>query len=79
MAPKSEARWQALASDLDMDKLKGVLTEADKGVRLAAAKDFNGQIDETSSVIDVAMAMAKAWPDGLDVVGDVLAASQTQP
>lgn len=76
VAPKSEARWQALASDLDMETLKGVLREADKGVHLSSAKDFKGRIDETSSVIDVAMAMAKAWPEGLDTVGEVLAASQ---
>jgi len=76
VAPKSEARWQALASDLEMDKLKGVLIEAEKGVRFAAVSDFTGDVDETSSVIDVAMAMAKAWPNGLDVVGEVLALSQ---
>jgi len=76
VAPKSEARWQALASDLDMETLKGVLREADKGVHLSSAKDFKARIDETSSVIDVAMAMAKAWPEGLDAVGEVLAASQ---
>jgi hypothetical protein len=76
VAPKSEARWQALASDLEMETLKGVLTEADKGVRLSAAKDFGEQVDETAAVIDVAMAMAKAWPNGLDAVGNVLAESQ---
>jgi hypothetical protein len=76
IAAKSEARWQALASDLEMDMLKGVLSDADKGVRLSPAKDFKGQIDETSAVIDVAMAMVKAWPEGLDVVGEVLVASQ---
>ena len=30
---------------------------------------------ETSATIDVAMAMAKAWPDGLDAVVDVLVAT----
>jgi putative DNA methylase len=75
VAPKSEARWQALAADLTMDELKGVLSEADKGVRLAPAKDWKGIVTETSSVIDVAMAMAKSWADGLDEVGRVLAAA----
>jgi adenine-specific DNA methylase len=76
VAPKSEARWQALASDLDVETLKGVLTEPERGVRLAYGAEFKGSIDETSAVIDVAMAMASAWPDGLDSVGEVLAASQ---
>jgi hypothetical protein len=76
VAPKSEARWQALASDLEVETLKGVLNEPDRGVRLALGSEFKGVIDETSAVIDVAMAMAQAWPEGLDAVGEVLAASQ---
>ena len=72
VAPKSEARWQALAADLSSDELKGVLQEADKGVRLGYAKDWKGTPSETSSTIDVAMAMAKAWPEGLDTVAEVL-------
>jgi putative DNA methylase len=75
VAPKSEARWQALAADLSSDELKGVLEEADKGVRLGYAKDWKGTPTETSATIDVAMAMAKAWPDGLDAVADVLVAT----
>jgi putative DNA methylase len=75
VAPKSEARWQALAADLTMDELRGVLSEADKGVCLAPAKDWKGTVTGTSSVIDVAMAMAKSWADGLDEVGRVLAAA----
>lgn len=75
VAAKSEARWQALAADLTLEDLKGVLSEVDKGVRLAPAKDWKGVVSETSSVIDVAMAMAQAWPGGLDDVAAVLAAS----
>jgi putative DNA methylase len=75
VAPKSEARWQALAADLTMDELKGVLSEASKGVRFAPAKDWKGIVSPTSSVIDVAMAMATAWADGLDEVAQVLAAA----
>lgn len=72
VAPKSEARWQALAADLTMDDLKGVLAEADKGVRLAPAAGWKGTVEPTSSVIDVAMAMARAWTNGLDEVAQVL-------
>lgn len=74
-AAKSEARWQALAADLTMDELKGVLSDADKGVRFAPAMSWKGTVSSTSSVIDVAMAMAKAWADGLDEVAQVLAAA----
>ncbi len=59
-----------------MEELKGVLSEADKGVRLAPAKDWKGNVAATSSVIDVAMAMAKAWPNGLDEVAQVLVAAE---
>lgn len=76
IAPKSEARWEALSSDLEMSSLRGVLTDADKGVRFSHAKEFDSPIDDQTSVIDVALAMAKAWPNGLDEVGQELAASQ---
>jgi putative DNA methylase len=75
IAPKSEARWQALAADLTMDELKGVLSEADKGVRFAPSKEWKGTVSPTSSVIDVAMAMANSWASGLDGVAQVLAAA----
>jgi putative DNA methylase len=75
-AAKSEARWQALAADLEVAMLRGVLTEVSKGVRLSTAAEFNGHISEASSVIDVALALAKAWPEGLDAVGEILVASQ---
>lgn len=76
VAAKSEARWQALAADLEMESLRGVLTDVSKGVRLSTAAEFKARIDETSSVIDVAFALAKAWPEGLDAVGEVLLVSQ---
>jgi putative DNA methylase len=75
VAAKSEARWQALAADLSSDELKGVLEEADKGVRLGYAKNWKGTPSDTSATIDVAMAMAKAWPEGLDAVAEVLVAT----
>jgi hypothetical protein len=76
VAPKSEARWQALASDLPMASLQGILTNVAKGVRFSFASEHSGEIDPSTAVIDVALAMAAAWPDGLDAVSEVLAASQ---
>jgi hypothetical protein len=75
VAPKSEARWEALTSDLTLSELKGILADVPKGVRLAYAKDWQGTPAENSSTIDVAMAMAKAWTGGLDAVADVLVAT----
>ncbi|MDX2758197.1 DUF1156 domain-containing protein [Streptomyces europaeiscabiei] len=72
MAPKSELRWQVLAGDLDMGDVKNLLHQGDKGCRLLTAKEFKGTITPNSSVIDVAFAMAKSWPDGLDAVAEVL-------
>ena len=76
---KSELRWQTLAADLELDMVRDLLIEG-KGVRftdaakhrkLKAVKPITGD----SAVIDVALAMAAAWPDGLGAVGEVLAAS----
>ena len=75
VAPKSEARWQALAADVPADTLKGILEDVEKGVRLTYSKDWKGTPTDTSAVIDVAMAMATAWPDGLDSVAEVLVAA----
>jgi putative DNA methylase len=75
IAPKSEARWQALASDLELDSLKGVLVDDGKGVRLSQGREYKGPVKDTSAVIDVALAMAAARSEGLDAVADALAAS----
>lgn len=75
VAPKSEARWEALTSDLTADEFKGVLVDVERGVRLGYSKDWKGTLTEVSATIDVAMSMAKAWPDGLDAVADVLVAA----
>jgi len=77
LAPRSEARWQALAADLTLAELEGILMKVriDKteGVRLAYAKEAPRQVDETSSTIDVAFALAGAWQEGLAAAGEVLA------
>lgn len=72
LAPKSELRWQVLAGDLDMGDVKNLLYQGEKGCRFLTAKEFKGNITSDSSVIDVALAMAKAWPDGLDAVAEVI-------
>ncbi|MFI5861504.1 DUF1156 domain-containing protein [Streptomyces sp. NPDC051546] len=72
VAPKSELRWEVFAGDLDMADVKNLLHQGEKGCRFLSSKEFKATITRDSSVIDVAFAMAKAWPDGLDAVAEVL-------
>jgi hypothetical protein len=62
-----------MASDLTLEDVRGILKDAEKGARLAYAGEATVSVGPTSSVIDVAMALARAWPDGLDEVADVFA------
>jgi adenine-specific DNA methylase len=75
LAPKSEVRWQALAADLDHDDIRYLVPDTEKGARLVTASKFKESITPQSPVIDVAFAIAKAYPAGLDEVGAVLAAA----
>lgn len=72
---KSELRWQALAATLELSEVRDLVPDSQKGCRFTEAKSVNRRIDPESAVVDVALAMAKAWPQGLDAVGEVLAAS----
>lgn len=69
---KSELRWETLASDIDVSRVRDLIPDARKGCRFISAKDFRGQVNEGSAVIDVALAMAREWQNGLDAVGAVL-------
>lgn len=75
VAAKSEARWQAMASDLTLDDLKGVLKNTKAGTRLVKGSEASVNVSSTSSVIDVALAAAAAWPHGLDAVSQVFSAA----
>lgn len=72
VAAKSEARWEALAADLSADTLRALHVDVEKGVRFRYASELRVSVTETSSTIDVALAMAHAWKEGLDAVGQVL-------
>jgi len=73
LTPKSELRWQSLASSLDLAEVRDLVPDATKGCQFVEAAKFTHGVDPTSSVIDVALTMARRWPDGLDSVGEVLA------
>jgi hypothetical protein len=72
---KSELRWQTLASDLDLTAVRDLMNEKGKGVRFGDARAFKGQVTPESAVIDVALAMAAAWGEGMGAVGEVLSNS----
>jgi putative DNA methylase len=71
---KSELRWQALASSLDMDRVKD-LVPGDKSAALVTSDRFEARITPDSAVIDVALALAAASEQGLAAMGEVLVSS----
>jgi adenine-specific DNA methylase len=78
--PGSEARWQRLAADLDEGATDGVLVKDGKGVRLAYAAESESastpeQIEPTTPVFDVALAMAAA-SKSLAYAAEVLIAAE---
>lgn len=76
---KSELRWQALASSLDLDAVRDLVPDADKGVRFIFSNQFKGKLSGDSAVIDVALALAAASEEGLDAMGAVLVAADRDP
>jgi putative DNA methylase len=72
---KSELRWQALAASLDLGEVRDLVPDADKGCRFTTAPQYTTSMTPESSVIDVALAMARAQEDGLHAVGEILLAS----
>ena len=75
--PKSELRWQALASSLDMDHVKD-LVPGDKSAALVTSDRFEARITPDSAVIDIALALAAASEQGLAAMGEVLASSSLE-
>ena len=73
---KSELRWQALASSLDLASVRNLVADADKGVRFITSREYSGKVDGDSASIDVALALAAASGEGLQAMGHVLAASE---
>lgn len=73
--PKSELRWQTLASSMELAEVRDLVPDADKGVRFTMVGQFKAHITTDSYVIDVALALAAASEEGLAAMGAVLAAS----
>lgn len=73
---KSELRWQALASSLDLASVRDLVGDAEKGVRFITSREYSGKVDGDSAAIDVALALAAASGEGLQAMGQVLALSE---
>lgn len=74
--PRSELRWQALASSMDSHAVRDLITPAEKkGVAFTTSSRFKAHITSDSSVIDVVLALAAASEDSVTSMGEVLAAS----
>lgn len=69
---KGELRWQTLASSLELDSVKDLVREADKGVRFVMTNEFAGRIGPDSAVIDVALQLAAASSEGAAAMGQTL-------
>lgn len=75
---KSELRWQTLADELDLAEVRDLVPDTSKGVAFTSASKAAHDITPDSPVIDVALAMGKAWPEGATGVGQVLAAADKE-
>jgi putative DNA methylase len=71
--PKSELRWQALASSIDLASVRDLVRDANKGVRFITSREYGRKINGDSAVIDVALALAAASREGLQTIVQVLA------
>lgn len=76
LAAKSELRWETLTTGLSLKELKTLVKEDGKGCRLIFSDESHAMIAPGSSVIDVVLAMTRAWKEGgLEEAGSVLAAA----
>lgn len=75
VAAKSELRWQALAAQLELSDVRDLVPDAEKGCRFVFSSSYVDVVTTESSVIDVVLAMAASYGDGLSAVGDILLTS----
>jgi putative DNA methylase len=61
---KSELRWESFTADLPMTDLKTLIKQDSKGCRLILSSEVRPVISSQSSVIDVVLAIARAWKEG---------------
>ncbi|MFE0155521.1 hypothetical protein ACFWY5_50870 [Nonomuraea sp. NPDC059007] len=70
---KADLGWELMAADLSPGDVRNLIAQEPKGVRFALASQAAITVGPDSPTIDVALAMAAAYTDGIDAVGAVLA------
>ncbi|GAA2406044.1 DUF1156 domain-containing protein [Actinomadura vinacea] len=60
----SEFGWHSFTSGLAMKSLQTLVKRSTKGCRFVQASQFNAHVTERSALIDVVLAMARAWAEG---------------
>jgi putative DNA methylase len=61
---KSELRWESFTAGLPLADLKTLIKQDGKGCRLILSSEVRPAISPQSSVIDVVLAIARAWKEG---------------
>ncbi|MEU0565185.1 hypothetical protein ABZ297_07305 [Nonomuraea sp. NPDC005983] len=61
---QSEMRWHSFTSGIPMSELQTLVKRSAKGCRFVQASQFNHPINDRSALIDVVLAMARAWTEG---------------
>ncbi|WP_404650730.1 DUF1156 domain-containing protein [Rhodococcus sp. 27YEA6] len=72
---KSALRWEGMASSLNMDDVRDLVPDTGQGVSLITSSKFKHTLGKDSSVIDVALMLAKVSEDGMDAMAEVMAKS----
>ena len=77
-AAKSELRWESFTAGLPLTDLKTLIKQDGKGCRLILSSEVRPAISPQSSVIDVVLAIARAWKEGAaeDVAAVLVAADR---
>ena len=61
---KSELRWESFTAGLPLTDLRTLIKQDGKGCRLILSSEVHPVISPQSSVIDVVLAIARAWKEG---------------
>ena len=77
-AAKSELRWESFTAGLPLTDLRTLIMQDRKGCRLILSSEVRPAISPQSSVIDVVLAIARAWKEGgaEDVAAVIVAADR---
>ncbi|WP_460697451.1 DUF1156 domain-containing protein [Nocardia thraciensis] len=78
LVPQSELRWHSFTSGIESKDLNSLVRKATGGCRFVQADQFTNAVDTHSALIDVVLAIARAWSlgDSDDVAAVMVAAGR---